>query len=307
MVIKLGILGISEGNGHPYSFSAIINGYSDTGLKNSGWPVIYNYVRQKDLADFGIEGAKVTHAWTQDREITKRLCTASLIPNMIEKWEDMIGQIDAVIIARDDYETHFSMAMPFLGAGGFVFVDKPLALNVEELKEFHPFLENGQLMSCSGMRYAGELDSIRSTIDEYGHINLVRCTAPNSWEKYGVHMLDAIFNIVPSRPVSVMMLGANHTSAAITMNDGSLLQIDCLGRSPAKFSVEIWGSNKSGKWEISDNFTMFRRTLWHFINSVRNKKVMIPPRLTIDIMRILIAGRVSKHEQRQIFLDEIQV
>jgi len=26
-MIKIGMIGLSEGNGHPYSFSAIINGY----------------------------------------------------------------------------------------------------------------------------------------------------------------------------------------------------------------------------------------------------------------------------------------
>lgn len=28
-MLKLGIIGLSEGNGHPYSWSAIINGHSD--------------------------------------------------------------------------------------------------------------------------------------------------------------------------------------------------------------------------------------------------------------------------------------
>ena len=36
-MIKIGIIGTSEGNGHPYSFSAIINGYDDKNMSMSGW------------------------------------------------------------------------------------------------------------------------------------------------------------------------------------------------------------------------------------------------------------------------------
>ena len=30
--VRVGMIGMSEGNGHPFSFSAIINGYDDDGL-----------------------------------------------------------------------------------------------------------------------------------------------------------------------------------------------------------------------------------------------------------------------------------
>jgi glycine/D-amino acid oxidase-like deaminating enzyme len=63
-VTRVGILGVSEGNGHPFSFSAIINGYDDAGLAASGWPGIYDYVRRRDASEFGIGELQVTHAWT---------------------------------------------------------------------------------------------------------------------------------------------------------------------------------------------------------------------------------------------------
>ena len=36
MVKSIGIIGLSEGNGHPFSYSSIINGYSPEGLAASG-------------------------------------------------------------------------------------------------------------------------------------------------------------------------------------------------------------------------------------------------------------------------------
>ena len=46
--IKLGIIGYNEGNGHPYSFSAIINGFNP----NADWsryPQILEYLKLNQL------------------------------------------------------------------------------------------------------------------------------------------------------------------------------------------------------------------------------------------------------------------
>jgi predicted dehydrogenase len=307
LVTRVGIIGISEGNGHPFSFSAIINGYSPEGLAASGWKVIYDYVRRQDPSEFGINGLQVTHAWTQEKETTKKLCGACLIPNAVARAEDMIGEVDAVIIARDDYEKHYPLAMPFLEAGAHVLIDKPLSLDQSELQDFRPYLESGQLMSASGMRYAKELDEARANIEEYGQLKLIRGAVVLSWEKYGVHMLDAIFNVVRSRPVSVCALDSDHDSMAVSMDDGCLVQVDALGDCPKTFRIDIWGNRSASSHEIADNFTMFRRLLWHFSEMMGTGKPTLPPQHTLDIMKSLMAGRLARAEKRKVFLDEFEI
>ena len=304
---NLGIIGLSEGNGHPFSFAAIINGYSDAGLRESGWPVIYEYVRRRDRSEFGIEDLRITHAWTQDPEQTERLCAACLIPHAASRVEEMIGQVDAIILARDDYENHYPMAMPFLKAGLPVFVDKPLSLALEEVRDFRPYLESGKLMSCSAMRYARELDEPRANLESYGKIKLIRGAVLNSWEKYGIHLLDAIFGCCKAKASHIAAFEPDHSSIGITMDDGSLVQIDCLGEAPKTFRVDIWGDKGSSSHDIFDNFTMFRRMLWHYGWSIKNRKPAFDPSKTIDSMRILIAGKIARSEKRKVMLDEIQL
>jgi predicted dehydrogenase len=138
MVKSIGIIGLSEGNGHPFSYASIINGYSHAGLASSGWPGIYEYVRRRHASEFGLNGWTVTHAWTQDPETTRRLCAACHIPNGVDDYREFLGSVNAVIIARDDYKTHLQMAHLFLEAGLPVFVDKPLSLDVSELSRKRP-------------------------------------------------------------------------------------------------------------------------------------------------------------------------
>src|SRR3954464_7258311 len=305
VVIRIGIIGMSEGNGHPFSFSAIINGYSEPDLAVSGWKVIHDYVIRRDPSEFGFPDVRVTHAWTQDAETTRKLCRASRIDNAAVAAEEMIGSVDAVILARDDFENHLAMALPFLKSGLHVFVDKPLTVESDELRVFRPFLESGKLMSCSGMRYARELDEARAALDAYGEIRLVRGAILNSWEKYGIHLVDAILNVVRAKPVSVMPLEAPHASMAIRMDDDSLVQLDVLGDVGGCFRIDFFGTRKVTAHEIADNFAAFRRTLWHFIDCIKTGRPAIPPEQTITAMRVLMAGRMARGERRKVALDEL--
>jgi Oxidoreductase family, NAD-binding Rossmann fold len=307
LVKSIGIIGISEGNGHPFSYSAIVNGYSPEGLVASGWPGIYEYVRRRHASEFGLAGWKITHAWTQDPAVTAKLCAAARITHGVAEYHEFLGKVDAVIIARDDYSTHLSIAQPFLEAGVPVFIDKPLSLDPTELRVFRPYLESGQLMSCSGMRYARELDEPRANLSTYGRLKLIRGAIVLSWEKYGVHLLEAILSITTARPLAVEMHAAEHVSASVRMDDGSMLQIDALGEAPATFRVEIFGTQRAGVFDITDNFSMFRRMLWEFTNSIHTGQSAIRAERTLEIMRVLIAGRISSQEGREILLHDVTI
>lgn len=305
MVIKIGMIGFSEGNGHPFSFSSIINGYLEPELYQTEWKVICDYVTKRDPSEFGFEGVYVTDAWTQNLNLTKQLCKACLIPNAHLEFIDMIGKVDAVIVARDDYESHFEIAMPFLEAGTYVFLDKPLSLNIEELNKLNPYLEKGQLMSCSGMRYAIELDDVRKNLTQLGELKYIQGIAPNTWEKYGVHLLEAIFSVISAKPKTITAIDANGASMLITMENGLTINITNLGRSNIPFKIDFCGSQGFASIQIKDNFSMFRRMLWHFIQMIKTNKNSIPAETTMTIMGILIAGQNSKKENRKIYYDEI--
>jgi predicted dehydrogenase len=307
VVKSFGVIGLSEGNGHPFSYSSIINGYSPEGLAACGWPGIYEYVRRRHASEFGLDDWTITHAWTQDPESTKKLCAACRIPQGVGHYHEFLGKVDAVIIARDDYETHLEIARPFLESGLPVFIDKPLSVDVSELLAFKPYLEKGQLMSCSGMRYSRELDDPRADLAAYGRLKLIRGAIVLSWEKYGVHLLEAILAVTPAHPVSVRMQRAEHASVVVRLDDGVLIQIDALGECARTFHIDFFGTERTASFDITDNFSMFRRMLWQFAESIRTGQPAIPPDRTLEIMRVLIAGRMACNEDREVSLNEIQL
>lgn len=309
--LDLGVVGITKGNGHPYSFSAIVNGYDDEGMAAADWDVIHDYLRTKDRSEFGFEGVSVTHAWTQDAGETERLRAATRIPNAVGDLEGMRDEVDAILLLRGDYERHAEMAMPFLEDDVPVFVDKPLAMDTDDIETLRPYLESGLLMSCSGFRYARELDGPRATPGSYGDMQLVQAAVLRDWEKYGVHMLDAIFGVLDARPVSVQGVDGgeakDHTAITVTMDDGTLVSIDSLGDVPLTFDVAFYGSERSSHHELRDNFRAFRRTLWHFVETVRTGEPSLPPDETLDVLRVLVAGRRSLDTDTPVEIDDLSI
>jgi predicted dehydrogenase len=250
---------------------------------------------------------RVTHAWTQDPAVTEKLCAACRIPHRADSPEELIGRVAAVIIARDDHENHWTCARPFLEAGLPVFVDKPLSLNPEELRLFRPYLEQGQLMSASGLRFARELDEPRANLGAYGALKLVRGAVLLDWARYGVHILEGILGLLPGRPAAIAPHRAGHASVALEMDDGTPVLLDALGDAPKVFRIDFFGTRRSSTHEIEDNFSMFRRMLWHFSEMVRTGRPQIAPERTLDVMRVLIAGVRAREEDRRVAIDEVGI
>lgn len=292
-MIRTGMMGMSEGNGHPFSFSAIINGYDEECFSAAGWPVILNYLKQQPADRFGLGDAQVTHAWTQDPATTRKLCDACRIGVACREPLDMLGAIDALIIARDDWESHAELALPFLRSGAAVFIDKPLTLDASQLDAFLPYLHSGKLMSCSGLRYAAELDAMRAADPATGAIKLISGAVLNGVEKYGIHLIEAVASLGPqfARPVSLTRLPASHASFVLTLGGGVAFHLDCLGAVGKTFHLSFFGEKGHQHFDLHDNFSAFRRTLECFFEMVRTGKPAIEPMETVGFMRLLAAAQ----------------
>lgn len=46
-MIEIGIIGFSKENGHPYSFSAIINGFDKKNFSKVGYKFIFDYLKKQ--------------------------------------------------------------------------------------------------------------------------------------------------------------------------------------------------------------------------------------------------------------------
>ena len=292
--LRIAMLGMIPGNGHPYSWSAIINGYDPAEMAKCPYPVIAQYLGARPLEEVCIPGAQVTHIWTDDPSEAKSVAAAARIPHVAERMEDVIGEVDAVIIATDDGTDHVRRARPFVEAGLPIFVDKPLATTREELSQFVSWRQSGaRILSSSGMRYAPELAALEH--QEWRWLTSLTC---KSWERYGIHALEPIFRI----------LGAGFTHVRSEAQEGSDL-VYCRHQSGAQATISAisdavggfgtihaYGVDGEQYVRMRDTYTAFRNQLVSVVEWVRSGADPFPFSDTVELMAILIAAIESRQK-----------
>jgi len=294
-MLKLGIAGMSEGNGHPYSWAAIVNGYDEKTMADCGYAGIPLYLKaNKDT--LGIDDVKVTHVWAQKRSIAEHIAKASLIDNVVDELPEMIGRIDAMLLTRDDPENHVQMAKPFIDADIPIFIDKPLAITTQDLEYFKDQVEKGKLiMSCSSMRYAGESMAVKQEIDSLGEIELITAVSKKDWVKYGVHALEGIFAFMDDlKAVNVRHISQSHKDIVyIEFENGVLSTVHLFYDIVPTFQMSVFGKKGWRLIEFKNWYAMFRNNIIEFIRSVRNRKARLDFSKTENVIRTLIAGKES--------------
>ena len=159
-ILKIGLIGYNKSNGHFFSFPAIINGYSEDKFKKLNFPKILKYLEKENKNKFNIKNAKITNIWCQETNLSKRVSEACGIKIVNKDYQEMAYEVDAVIVARDDWKSHYKISKFFLSKNIKVFVDKPLTLSKKELIFFTKYLKSKLLMSCSALRFAKEYNAL---------------------------------------------------------------------------------------------------------------------------------------------------
>ena len=307
--IRLAMLGMVEGNGHPYSWSAIFNGYDPEEMHRCPYPVIPAYLDKEPKETLRIPGAKVTHIWTDDPADAEKVARASLIPHVVERPEDVIGQVDAVIIATDIGHEHVERARPFVEAGLPVFVDKPLVDNEADLHVFTEWVKQGKpILSSSSMRYSKEFLPYRLSTHNLGQLRFVSITTAKSWERYGIHALESVYSIVGPGFVSVRNTGSAernvvHLKHANGIDVVAVATQDMYGGFGL---LQLCGTAGHAFVPFQDTFYSFKAQLKSFIDYLRTGIRPFPFEETVELMKLVIAGIRSREQQgREVFLSEI--
>lgn len=296
MTIRLGVIGFSEGNGHPYSWSAIINGYAPAAMADSGFPVIPEYLARQRWPDARIAGAEVTHVWTQDPDLSQRIARAALIPNVVPTPEAMIGQVDAILLARDDAENHAAFALPFIDAGLPIYIDKPIALSLAALHALHDRQHrSGQIFTCSALRYARELTLPADHRERIGRIRHIQATTPNSWEKYAVHIIEPVLRMLDAPPLvqharSLPIAGGGR-QLVVGFADDVTASLAATGKGVvAPIAIRVHGERGWLELGFADSFAAFRSALQDFIDGIRAGDCRSPFEFNRQVVSIIEAG-----------------
>ena len=298
--IKLAMLGMTEGNGHPYSWSIIINGrYNAEALAKCPYAAIIDYISKQPKNTLGIQDVEVSHVWTDNPEDAKLVAKVAEIENIVEDPKDVIGQVDAVLVATDIGSEHVERCKPFVEANVPIFVDKPLCDNFTDLKIFQQWIDEGKpIISSSAMRYCKEYEPYHQSTYELGDLRYINVTMAKSWEKYGIHALETLYPIVGPGFTSIQNLGDKdrnivhlHHSKGIDINIANVF--DMIGG----FGLVSLVGTKSGiQIKSNDTFYAFKKQLESYVHYLRTGAKPVPWEETKELMKLVAAGIKSRQE-----------
>lgn len=277
--IKLGIIGLSPGNGHPYSWSTIFNGYDREVMQECPFPVIPKYLAQQNFPEDTIEGATVTHVWAQEKMAAEHIAKATLIENVVDDYTDMIGEVDAILLARDDAERHAEFAAPFLQQGLPVYIDKVIAPTVPETKAILSMAKNPQqIFAGSALYWAQEFQLDEAARNQLGNIIHIQGTVQKDWQKYAIHIIDPMLRLIGDQGHIDQCHGfhsGEHSLVNLSWQSGVTASFSTLGKSAAPLQITVIGKDGNRTLTFTDTFAAFKASLEAFTTGVLENRVMV--------------------------------
>ena len=276
-VTKLGIVGFSEGNGHPYSWSAICNGY-DEKLMEAYCPyqVIPKYLAKQNWPSAKLPNVQITKILKTDPIQTFNVARATFIQNVCNDKRKFVENLTGVLLARDDAQNHLSNSRHFLNAGLHLYLDKPISITLRSLdKIYDQQIFDGQIFSFSAHTFD---EGLRPT--EIGNdwaefqrkVHTIVGSTPNNWNKYSVHLLDPIVRFMLEDGEEFSTVQTTETSCVshrFTTNLGRIIIINT--NCPVEDGINFSFHTKDGQFNVtwSDYFNSFKKALAAFLKNTQ--------------------------------------
>ncbi len=254
---------------HGVNFSQIINGCTPERAEAAGIKFIAPAAGQL------CEDAKVVALWTPDPDRTRVIAQALKIPRVLDRPDEAVGQVDAVISSDDGCEEwadrNASWAEPYIAAGTPVFLDKPLSHSAQQSEDIVSLARNKNtpVLCCSGIRFTQAVLDQKARIADLGDIIAADGAGPLAWLFfYGVHVIDPLTSLVGAGAQWVEHLGGETQHVVVVGYEGERTVCFRSLQMAYGFHFSLFGSGGVARFSILPDDPDFAEEHFH-IRTVR--------------------------------------
>ncbi len=297
-MVRIGIVG--SDNSHAVAFSKLFN------LPQPG---------QEDIApaDF-----KVVALYGTDPARNQEVAELGAIETIVDKPEDMLGLVDAVMVVWRHGDLHASHALPFINAGIPTWVDKPFAIKVEDAKAMIEAAERKgtPLTGGSTVKHAMDTQAAKARIQAEGGRSIKPIIAgtinyyaalENEYGGlyfYGSHLAEMTMNLFGFDAKSVLATENAGNVAAIVKYDGFHVVMNFLEKAQNNSYVLAFGEKGTVVREF-DHTTTYQMGVANFVKMITTGKAPFPLENLLMPVALLQAVDKSMTEKREVALDEV--
>ncbi len=269
------ILDSYPGNGHCYSFSAIINGLSVDNLEICPFSGIRKYITNYSTPHHKLSKEfTVNSVWMKDINESKRVSAFAGVPHIGSTFMESATRCDVIIITNDEPDDRNEMLLNLLPLGKPIFVDKLLARNLSELRKIQDSIQyTGQIYSGSSLPVAPDFEHLELNRADVANTVI---QVPKSWKLYGIHAVALFLQKIGYRTEGLVVKSSCDFSGGgriiefeSATNEISTVKLVATGLDNSKFLVLQTLSNlQTVTFELLDPFSSFCNLLLDFYNSV---------------------------------------
>jgi hypothetical protein len=282
-LLKIGVVGGTDGNGHPYSWSALINGFEPKLLGEVPFSTIRDYLKlESPLASS--QQARVVAIWSPDSEYSASVARFAKIPWIAPSFEELCSSVDAILHLRDDYSHLDKYLEAYLHLEKPVFLDKPLAISEEKARD--RLLMNDPrpwFYSSSALRHSRKLSGL-----EFLPGDSIEIEFGGKLPDYLVHVFQSIYGSfrlgVEPWTVESRLVQENAKSVTFVSESDRTLKIawdkDVLG---------VGVNTKAGKVLLDDYAFCFSAEIREFLDFALTREIPVSDSETIGVIRLLEA------------------
>ncbi|MGC9317390.1 MAG: Gfo/Idh/MocA family protein [Armatimonadota bacterium] len=246
-----------------------------------------------------LDGAVVAALCNQDNEPARiaQLQDEWGIEIVVHNPRDLLGMVDAALICSRDGAQHLRQAEPFLEESLPVFIDKPLALHMDDAWDIIGLaLEHGApVMSASGLRYADELAAALEEIgdEEIVHADLI---GPGELFFYGIHLSDMLTAIMGPGVESVANLGEHEFDLlSCSFADGRSASLQLLREAAPRHQGQLFTADCCVRFETTGH-TFYKHMMRRFLEMARSGEPPINYDEMLEAIAVLVAADRSQRQ-----------
>jgi predicted dehydrogenase len=224
---------------------------------------------------------------------------------IVEKPEEIIGKVDAVLIESVDGSVHYERAQPFLEAGIPMFIDKPFTCSLEEAKRIADVADKKGLLlfSSSSLRYALEVTALKEKQGEIGKVVGADAYSPASLHprnpglfNYGIHGIETLYALMGPGCQSVQCVSTEGTDVVTGLwKDGRIGTMRGTRQGAHSYGFTAF-CEKSVQTSTINAGYIYRELLKRIVKMFETGKPPIDISETIEIMAFIEAANLSAKE-----------
>jgi predicted dehydrogenase len=221
---------------------------------------------------------------------------------LVDKAEEMIGKIDAVLIESQDAEIHLERVTPFLEAGIPAFVEKPFADTPERAKAMAELADkNGvAVISSSALRFTPEVVALKEDEEETGKILGASAYSPAPLNPgnpgllhYGIHGVETLYAIMGPGCRSVRTVFTEGAEVSTGLWEGDRIGVVHGTRDGAhSYGFCAWGEKKVVQSGV-DTGNLYRELLKRIVKTFETGTPCVPVSETVEIIAFINAALES--------------